>query len=347
MNLENATPFGALAMPSLDREGRDMLLIVAGAQFVLPQPGDDDPRLRLFSTQELPPMGDEYFGEPGKSSILREGQSAYTKPATDVCVAGYAYAPNGKPVTSMAVGIQVGPCALELRVFGDRVWQRALATGAKPSDPDPFLKMPLVWERAYGGVAASSTERRPQFEPRNPIGCGLETDANAAIGRPVPNIENPRHLLQRLSDRPPPAGTVAVARSWQPRVSYAGTYDEDWKKNRVPLWPDDFDTRYFCGAPPPLQASPHLVGGEPVVLHGLHPQGPIAFHLPALRLLTFSRFAARTVPATLVLDGVVIETERQRLTLYYRAAVLAPLSLVKHRGTTLEIAGVPNRMVTQ
>ncbi len=75
-DLENATPFGAV------RRCRhriatvsDVLLIVVAAQFELPEPGDDGPRLRLFRTQELPPMADEYVGEPGQSSIRRDGQS--------------------------------------------------------------------------------------------------------------------------------------------------------------------------------------------------------------------------------------------------------------------------------
>ena len=136
MNLENATPFGALAMPSSDREGRDLLLIIVGAQFQLPAPNDETPVLRPLPTQEKPPMADEYHGEPGRSSMLREGQSAYVKPATDICVIGSACAPQGRAVTAMTVGIRVGPCAVAMRVSGDRVWQRSLTT-AKPSEPQP------------------------------------------------------------------------------------------------------------------------------------------------------------------------------------------------------------------
>lgn len=336
-DFENATPFGARTMPSCDREGRDVLLIVVGAQFELPEPGDRDPRLRLFPTQEPPPLADEYVGEPGVSSIRREGQSTYTKPATDISVRGDACAPNDKPVTAMSVNIRVGPCAVDLRVHGDRVWQRAVTLGVRPSDPVPFLRMPLVWERAYGGVATSSTEQRPAYEPRNPIGCGLETDPNDAIGKPVPNIEDPRQLLRHLSDRPRPMGVGPVARHWQPRVSYAGTYDETWKRRRAPLWPNDFDLRFFCGAPTPLQVVPHLTGGEAVGLGGLHPEGPIGFRLPKLRLATRSRFIDRTVRAIPVLDGVLIETDLRRLTVYYRVAVPAPLSLIKHRETLLRL----------
>ena len=324
-------------MPSCDREGRDVLLVVVAAQFELPPPGYEDSRLRLLREQEPPPFADEYTGEPGQSSLRREGQSQYTKPATDIFVSGEACAPNAKPVTEMNVNIRVGPCAVDLRVHGNRTWQRAITLGVTPSSAAPFVKMPLVWERAYGGVAASSTEQRPLFEPRNPIGCGFETDPDAAIGKPLPNIEDPRQPLYRVSDRPRPLGVGPTARHWQPRVRYAGTYDDTWKRERAPLWPADLDERFFCGAPDYLQASPHLIGGEPVVLQGLHPAGAIRFRLPPLRLVSRSHFLSETVQSTPVLDGVLIETEASRLTMYYRAAVPAPHSLIKHRGTTLHL----------
>jgi hypothetical protein len=336
-DVENATPFAVRAMPSCDREGRDILLIVVAAQFDLPEPGYDETRLRLCRTQEPPPLGDEYIGEPGRSSLRREDQSPYTKPSTDIYVNGDACAPRGEPVTEMRVGVRVGPCAVELNVCGDRVWQRGVSLGVRPSAPAPFVRMPIVWERAYGGAASGSTEERPAFEPRNPIGCGFETDPDAAIGKPVPNIEEPGHQLSRVSDRPQPAGIGPVARHWQPRAGYAGTYDEAWRRHRAPLWPIDFDERFFSGAPSQLQASPHLKGGEQVVLRGLHPDGPIHFLLPTLRMSSRSRFIDHAVWTTPLLDGVLIETDSRRLTMYYRAAVPAALSLLKHRETLLRL----------
>jgi hypothetical protein len=336
-DFENTTPFSGKVMPSMDRDGVDLLLVVVAAQFVLPEPGEDARLLRLSPIQEPPPMADEYVGEPGHSSVRREGQSPYTKPATDVYVCADACAPNGRPVTEMNVSIRIGPCAIDMRVHGDRLWQRSLTLGARPSDAAPFVKMPLVWERAYGGMATNSTEERPVFEPRNPIGCGFEHNTDDAIGRPLPNIEDPRHPLTRISDRPRPLGVGPVARHWQPRVGYSGTYDEAWKRQRAPLWPADLDERFFCGAPEYLQASPHLIGGEQVQLQGLHPAGAITFRLPALRLASRSRFIGRTVDSTPTLDGVLIETNAGRLTMYYRAAVPAPLSLIKHRETSLHL----------
>lgn len=336
-NLENATPFGASVLPSSDRDGRDLLLIVISAQFVLPDPGDHSSQLILFPTQDQPPMGDEHVGEPGVGSLRFEGQSAYTKPVTDICVLGDACALRGEPVSEMTVSIRVGRCALDLRVLGDRVWVRGIAAAVRPSDPAPFLRMPLVWERAYGGVASTSTEQAPIFEPRNPVGCGLQTNPDAAIGRPLPNIEHPRQPLRQLSDRPQPVGVTAVARHWHPRIAYAGTYDEAWRRQRAPLWPLDFSERFFCSAPEYLQVSPHLSGGEPVMLRGLHPDGDIGFRLPTLRLAARSRFTDRTVRTTPILDGIVIDTAVKRLTMYYRARVPAYRSLSKHYETLIRL----------
>jgi hypothetical protein len=128
-----------------------------------------------------------------------------------------------------------------------------------------------------------------------------------------------------------------VARDWHPRVGYAGTYDEKWKRERAPLWPTDFDERFFCGAAPWLQAMPHLDGGEPVHLDGVHAEGPIRFVLPTLRMVARSRFVDRVVRTRLTLDGVLIETDTESLTLYYRVAVPVPGSFMRHRETLLRL----------
>jgi hypothetical protein len=333
---ENTTPFGARTLPSCNRDGLDLFLIVVAAQFLLAEPHAAETRLRPDDVQPPPPLADEYTGVPGRSSLRLEGQMAYTRPATDVSILGHACAPEGRLVRRMNVNIEVGPCAVRLLVHGDRVWQRG-TIGAVPSAAQPFDRLPLVWERAYGGVAKSSTENEPVYEPRNPVGCGLETDSNDAIGRPIPNIEDPIAPLAGLSDRPRPVGLTPVARSWQPRVGYAGTYDEAWRRRRAPLWPEDFDERFFCSAPRELQARQHLVGGERVRLEGLHPAGTLQFHLPTLTFAARSRFTDRTVRTRPVLDGVVIDADALTLTMYFRSSVPAPLGLLRHRETLLRL----------
>jgi hypothetical protein len=335
-DFENAAPFGARTLPSCDRDGRDLLLVIVAARFTVPPPRSSGTHVHTLETQSPPPLGDEYVGAPGRSSLRNEGQMAYTRPATDVSILGHACAPEGKLVRRMSVNVEVGPCSATLDVSGDRVWQRG-AVGARPSPAEPFERIALVWERAYGGVAANSTEKKPVYEPRNPVGCGLETDADNAIDKPVPNIEDPGQPIRGLTDRPRPVGLAPIARQWQPRVRYAGTYDEAWRRRRAPLWPEDFDERFFCSAPSQLQARPHLHGGERVSLDGLHPAGAIRFHLPVVRLVVRSRFVDRTVRTKPVLDGVVIDTDSLELTMYFRASVPAPLSLLRHRETLLRL----------
>jgi hypothetical protein len=334
-DLQNATPFGARIMPSADRDGRDLLLIVVAAQFDLPNPRDRGATtLQPSETQAAPPLADEYVGEPGQSSLRQEGQIVYTRPATDICILGHACAPDAKAVRRMNVEIHVGPCSIQLQVHGDRVWERAMV-GALPSQAERFVRIPLIWERAYGGVATGSSEKRPAFEPRNPIGCGFETNPAEAVGKPLPNIEDPADPIVGLSDRPRPMGVTPLARHWQPRVGYAGTYDEAWRRHRAPFWPKDFDERFFCAAPSQLQARPHMKGGERVVLDGLHPEGAIEFRLPHLSFVARSSFVDRTVRTMPMLDAITIDTDALRLRLFFRSFVPAPLRLIKHRETLL------------
>jgi len=336
--LDNATPFAATLMPSCDRNGQDLLLLVVTAHFDLPEPGSHTPSLQLSVDQPPASMADTYTGEPGRSSLRDEGQAAYTREATDIYLRGHAIAPQGQAVRHMTLTLRAGPCKLAVLVHGDRVWERVYGLGATPSQARPFVRMPLVWERAYGGAAVASSERQPAYEARNPVGCGFETDPSAAVDRPLPNLEDPADPITRLSQRPRPAGIGPIARHWQPRAAHAGTYDDAWQRHRAPLWPDDFNPAFFNAAPPPLQARPHLKGGEPVMLDGFHASGPIQLHLPKIRLQSCHQFAGlpdqRAVP---VLDGVQLDTDAMRLTLYYRATLAAPLRLARHRGSLVRL----------
>ena len=55
-----------------------------------------------------------------------------------------------------------------LRIVGDRVWRGTTRTAAKP-----FVKMPLVYERAFGGVDRQSPNPERDADWRNPVGIGF------------------------------------------------------------------------------------------------------------------------------------------------------------------------------
>ena len=46
-----------------------------------------------------------------------------------------------------------------------------------------------------------------------------------------------------------PAGFGPIPPHWQPRLRYAGTYDEAWQRDRYPLYPTDLDDRFFLCSP--------------------------------------------------------------------------------------------------
>ena len=106
----------------------------------------------------------------------------------------------------------------------------------------PFESVPVKWELAYGG-ADYTDPKSPLEEHRNPVGTGLVRDASELLHRPAPQIEDPRDLITSAHSRPAPAGLGPIARHWAPRRAYAGTYDEAWKRERMPLAPLDLDGR--------------------------------------------------------------------------------------------------------
>src|SRR4051794_2831875 len=142
--VDNRTPFAAERGWVRDRNGAEIWLVAVKCTFdILP---DGSTRV----SEEQPPVlrVPEYNGEPGKSSVKFDSDLILTKTTTDVVVAGHAHAPGGRPVTELDSGFRVGPIRKLLRVFGDRQW----GVSGRPTSPQPFLNMPLVYERAFGGV---------------------------------------------------------------------------------------------------------------------------------------------------------------------------------------------------
>jgi len=119
--------------------------------------------------------------------------------------------------------------------------------------------------------------------------------------------------------------------------NWAGTYDKAWVEKRAPLWPRDFDERFFHTAPDGLRAVTHLQGGEPVVLEGLSPDGPLAFTLPTSQLMARCTFAGGREKRRMVLDTVLLEPEERRLVLTWRAAFPAHRQLATHEVSTVRL----------
>src|SRR5208337_4822029 len=96
--------------------------------------------------------------------------------------------------------------------------------GVAITPPEPFERIPLVWERAFGGWDRSHADpAKHTCEPRNPVGTGFrQKHGHPEEGVRVPNLEDPRYPSRHYGDAPPPAGFGFTGPSWQPRAAFAG-----------------------------------------------------------------------------------------------------------------------------
>jgi hypothetical protein len=314
LQLENHSPFVPELSVLPDVHGIDTVFVVVKATFTT-----GGGVARVADEQQPVVLADEYWGEPGRSSLRRAGEAHLGKPATDVVVLGDAWAPAGHPVPWFGVSLCVGRLRKIAHVWGDRVWRRG-AFGLEPSPPATVRRVPLVYERAVAGVD-------------NPVGCpprGRRADGEL-VGRPLANLEDPGGGV---------AGFGFVAPSWAPRARHAGTYDAAWQAHRAPYLPADFDPRFFQAAPAGLVWPGHVDGPLPVELVNLSPRGVERFTLPACRWQVSARLAGRQHTLPMQLETVLLEPGEARLSLTYRGALACDKQVLRLERVRVGLEGV-------
>ncbi|MCC7541556.1 MAG: DUF2169 domain-containing protein [Deltaproteobacteria bacterium] len=263
--------------------------------------------------------------EPETSSIKTPSDMVLRKPGTDVLVVGAACAPGGKMVKTLDVLVQVGPLEKMLRVHGPRVFYRG-TIGLSVTPAEAFESVPLKWELAWGG-SDTGEDGKLREEPRNPVGRGVAADPKTLVHKPAPQIETPDDPVTSARGAHAPAGLGAIGRHWVPRRGWAGTYDETWKKTRMPLPPVDQDPRFHQAAPPDQVVAGYLAGGEPVRLGGLHADGPLIFELPRMSFYVGARIDGTMTEHPPRLDTVVLMPNERTLDMVWRSQVRVPRPL--------------------
>ncbi len=223
----------------------------------------------------------------GAHSVDVPGDLAPYLPGAGVLLRGHACAPGGRPVPSLAVRLSLhrGDQPLldkVLHVVGDR---------AHPSaSPAPFVRIPIVYERAHGGPAVET----------NPVGTGR---AGA-----LPNILLPAHPER-------PAGFGPIARHWAPRRYLRPGPSAD---SPAPELGDGADFRYYHAAPLDQQIGP-LRGDERLHLENLHPHHPqVSCALPGLHATARVLRAGSQAPLDLVADTLWIDADALLVTVLWR-----------------------------
>jgi hypothetical protein len=272
---------------------------------------------------------DQFGGDPGASGVAAPADVGPRKPKVDVLLAGAMAFPAATTQADVALSIG-GRLRKVVRVFGDRVWLPT-GSGPAPSRPAATDRVPIEWERSFGGA---DPEDPALFEPRNPVGTGMARQPRSLEGRRAPNFEDPRRPVATWKDRPDPIGFGAIAPHWPPRVGLAGTYDEAWQRDRCPLLPADFDAAFFNAAPADQQLDAY-VAGEIVELDGMTVAGRERFALPALRLPVVFRSAGEMLETFTRPDTVVIEPAERRFSVVARAAYVPRPNMLAMREVVL------------
>lgn len=202
----------------------------------------------------------------GAETVIDQG---IPKSASEWLLVGHAHAPE--PTTQLAVSVEVGERRKTLYAIGDRVWHRGV-----PTEPEPFVSMPLGWGRAFGGDGFAD----------NPLGRGYAPADSE--GTPLPNLELPGRLITSPGDRPTPAGFGALGVDWPARMRGLGTYDARWFENHFPGFAEDIDWRVHNVAQED-QRSDAPFAGERVVLHNLVEGRPrLELRLPRVQARCFT-----------------------------------------------------------
>lgn len=121
-----------------------------------------------------------------------------------------------------------------------------------------------------------------------------------------------------------PVGLGVVGRAWTPRLQFAGTYDEAWRKTRWPYHPADHDFHYWNGAPADQQIQ-WPAPAPAFELANLAPPehtraGFLRARLPGHRAFVALRFVSGAiVPVAMKLDTLLIDTEEMCVSVTWRA----------------------------
>jgi hypothetical protein len=320
MELINSTRMISGYSMGTDPAGREYLIVVMKGTFRIPQ--EQGARLRLHDEQVPLVTSDVFYGEPGRSSTKYEVDFALRKQRCDVLLNATAYAPRGIPARRVEVAVQIGSWSKSLAVIGDRVWE-ANGVGIGVSSPVPFVKMPITYDRAFGGIDdADQDPLKHAALMANPAGRGFHSQLVKVWidGKPLPNTEEIHQPVEWIDGKFKPMAFGPIGRHWAPRAPYAGTYDQNWLDNVFPFLPADFDDRYYQSAPEDQQlAIP--VGEQRVTLRNLTSDGERSFLLPHLEapVHIFPKIGERE-DLSAFMDTLVIEPDEERVTMTWRVA---------------------------
>jgi hypothetical protein len=273
------------------------LTVIAKATFTFAPQSEMTPAepLRIFAREV------HHDENPAKSIRAPSDLAPHLERAQAIFV-GTAHG-GGSPQQRVDVRFAIGA------VHGVLMDKRLVVEGDRranpPGQPTSFTKMPLVYERAYGGIGF----------PENPLGPGIDTSAKL-----FPNI-----TYAEASRAREPAGLGPISSLWPSRKRLLKGIARKELDARIIELPDEFTFDYFQAVPQDQQIRA-LEGREWIVLEGVSARHPM-LHMR----LPWARAAAivygpgvPTRPFELTADTLYVDGDAERCSITYRASIPLP-----------------------
>jgi hypothetical protein len=325
MDLVNTTPFAANFFNTI--VGQDRML---GAVVVRTIHRIEEGRLVPDPAREWPVTGSPYKTEFGEF----DGESPFVREGCDLFVLGYAYpgGEQGKTRVEISVGSEF---RLAIQVFGDRAWELR-GQQLIPTAPKPFQRIPLVWERAFGGTCEVEGLDLPWSA--NPKGCGFYWEEWQATDQPLPNLEDPNDPIRVWSDRPEPVGTAPYPRDGALRVMNGIEMDSASREIRR------IKPCINNNAPPRLILPQGPRAGDMVRVAGVRPDGRVLeFRMPDEAYHVYVQLKDRAYVFPAQLEAMAVLAEEERVMLGYRCCFRYRLVPLERRAAVLYAGTAPSR----
>ncbi len=269
------------------------------------------------------------------------GDVPFLSGGIDVFAIGSLWQPGAQPGTELTAEIRIGDrFARRIAVFGDRRWVRN-NDSLVASIPEPFVSMPLSYDKAFGGKA--ETEQGPCAWPPNPLGTGFYLTPEQAEQQPLPNLEDPEHPIVSVEDRPEPVATAPYPAEGSLRVMNALEVDLEsanpGMKRVKPL--------VFNQANPRMILEPAATPrpGELIEVTHASEHGSLRFAMPELEYHVHVHLEHRNYFFPLHLDQIALLLKDQRVMLGYRVVFKYRLVKGERRTVTLRQGPVPEGQI--
>jgi hypothetical protein len=320
IQLDNQTAWSAGLYPGWTRDGKRQHTLI----FKISHQFSSDGTLSLLPS--IPIIeADCYRQIPQSSSLSAVNELAPFKQGGEVYLYGSAQ-PYGKNGTTLQVIL--GLCrgnnhfwTKELRVFGERLWQRKLF-GHLPSHPEVISHaVPLIYEHAYGGSDPAHPE---QVYTENPSGVGYSLRGLRTKGLRLPRIEQGPDFISSPASRVKPAGYGPLPPFWSPRHEEMGTIDSNAVAFGGCPWQSPQPATLHNVAPQDQRFDTPFEGELVIKLTGLVPDSPreVLIHLPQQHPAVSWEDSSLPPIKAPCFDTLVIDTDQRQIHQLWRTAVI-------------------------